>query len=365
MRIYFSPNLVDSVQLQAVAISKMKPKEKKRTPSEAGKYNSVKKKNRIQSNLFKRAFLHSLATENLIMPPNDGEHFSANWKGLQEVRLQTASKRPRSGKWRQKSPNLQSACPTVCLSYSKCKHDVIVLCYCRVDIWFDDVDPDDIEATVGAEAAEIMRKRQGVCKNATANMLVKEKSFEGLTRVVAIDCEMVGVGPHGEDSILARVSLVNHFGKCIYDKYVKPSEHVTDYRTAVSGIRPTDIAEGEDVATVRKEVADILHGRIVVGHAIHNDFKVLLLDHPKKKIRDTQKYKPFMKTTKVPCHVKRDLVVIVGQKVQDAQAAMRLYTLVKKQWEADFKKSAAERRKKRKPKAPENGKTRPGAGLSS
>lgn len=66
-----------------------------------------------------------------------------------------------------------------------------------------------------------------------------------LTRAVAIDCEMVGVGPDGEDSILARVSLVNQFGKCIYDKYVKPTEKVTDYRTAVSGIRPEDIKDGK------------------------------------------------------------------------------------------------------------------------
>ncbi|XP_019739097.1 RNA exonuclease 4 isoform X2 [Hippocampus comes] len=311
-----------------------------------------------------------LATENLIMPPNDGEHFSANWKGLQEsFKSSQMTNKTRASQQEPNGPSQEgkdkasqnahhsSVSKAKTDSGPKAKHRTVdpkakrpVAADAKqhaaaerksqlkangkqaakkrkveakeskpteVDIWFDDVDPDDIEATVGAEAAEIMRKRQGVCKNATANMLVKEKSFEGLTRVVAIDCEMVGVGPHGEDSILARVSLVNHFGKCIYDKYVKPSEHVTDYRTAVSGIRPTDIAEGEDVATVRKEVADILHGRIVVGHAIHNDFKVLLLDHPKKKIRDTQKYKPFMKTTKVPCHVKRDLVVIVGQKVSN------------------------------------------------
>lgn len=66
-----------------------------------------------------------------------------------------------------------------------------------------------------------------------------------LTKAVAMDCEMVGVGPDGEDSIVARVSLVNQFGKCIYDKYVKPTEKVTDYRTAVSGIRPDDIKNGE------------------------------------------------------------------------------------------------------------------------
>ena len=66
------------------------------------------------------------------------------------------------------------------------------------------------------------------------------------TKIIGIDCEMVGVGHGGKDSVLARVSLVNHFGHCIYDKFVKPREKVTDYRTAVSGIRPKDIENGQD-----------------------------------------------------------------------------------------------------------------------
>ncbi|AWP17604.1 RNA exonuclease 4 isoform 2 [Scophthalmus maximus] len=234
------------------------------------------------------------------------------------------------------------------------------------DLWFDDVDPDDIEATVGAEAAEIMRRKQGVQKSKDPeSALVKEKAFEGLTRAVAIDCEMVGVGPDGEDSILARVSLVNHFGKCIYDKYVKPTEKVTDYRTAVSGIRPEDIKDGEDVRTVRREVGEILQGRIVVGHAIHNDLKILLLDHPKKKIRDTQKYKPFKKIVKsgrpalkVLCREILNVKVQQGEhsSVQDAQATMRLYTMVRKQWEAEIKASHrnkdSDKKSDRKPKFP-------------
>ena len=68
-----------------------------------------------------------------------------------------------------------------------------------------------------------------------------------LTKAVAMDCEMVGVGSGGEDSVLARVSLVNQFGKCIYDKYVKPREHVTDYRTEFSGIRPADLKNGKPI----------------------------------------------------------------------------------------------------------------------
>lgn len=65
-----------------------------------------------------------------------------------------------------------------------------------------------------------------------------------LTKAVAMDCEMVGVGTDGVDSILARVSIVNQFGQCIYDTFVKPTESVTDYRTHVSGVRPQDVAKG-------------------------------------------------------------------------------------------------------------------------
>ena len=79
----------------------------------------------------------------------------------------------------------------------------------------------------------------------TKSVLVKETAFQGVTRAIAMDCEMVGVGLKGEESILARVSIVNHFGHCVYDKYVKPREKVTDYRTHVSGIRPEDIVDGE------------------------------------------------------------------------------------------------------------------------
>lgn len=241
----------------------------------------------------------------------------------------------------------------------------------EADMWFDDVDADDIEATVGTEAADIMRVKQGVQKSSaqdTENALVKHGAFEGLTKAVAMDCEMVGVGPDGEESILARVSIVNHFGKCIYDKFVKPTEKVTDYRTFVSGIRPEDIKDGEDVKKVQREVADILKGRILVGHAIHNDLKILLLDHPKKKVRDTQKYKPFRKAVKsarpslkVLCRTVLNVKVQQGEhsSVQDAQATMRLYTMVKKHWEAELKADRNSResnqKSERRPRAPAKG----------
>ncbi|NXM75545.1 REXO4 exonuclease, partial [Serilophus lunatus] len=223
----------------------------------------------------------------------------------------------------------------------------------EADIWFDDVDPKDIEAAIGPEAAKIARRNLGLetgqSKESVEQVLVKENAFDGLTRAVAMDCEMVGVGPKGEDSIVARVSIVNQFGKCIYDKYVKPTEKVTDYRTAVSGIRPQNVKKGEDFKTVQKEVADILKGRILVGHALQNDLKVLFLDHPRKMMRDTQRYKPFKErvksskpSLKLLCETLLNVKVQTSEhcSIQDAQAAMRLYTLEKKKWEAAVKNKA-------------------------
>ncbi|KAF0718373.1 hypothetical protein DYB28_001619 [Aphanomyces astaci] len=55
--------------------------------------------------------------------------------------------------------------------------------------------------------------------------------------IVAMDCEMVGVGVGGTRSVLARCSIVDFNGDVVYDEHVKPLEKVTDYRTHVSGIR--------------------------------------------------------------------------------------------------------------------------------
>ena len=143
-------------------------------------------------------------------------------------------------------------------------------------IWFDDVDeslldPDDL---IPAAITKTESCKNSESEDKREDPLVKNKSFTGFTKAIAMDCEMVGVGYTGSESILARVSIVNHFGHCIYDRYVKPREKVTDYRTAVSGIRPSDIENANDFKTVQKEVSDILNNRILVGHAIRHDLKV-------------------------------------------------------------------------------------------
>jgi len=68
---------------------------------------------------------------------------------------------------------------------------------------------------------------------------------------VAIDCEMVGVGPNGAESSVARVSVVNYHGAVLLDVYVQQRERVTDYRTKYSGIRKEHMLNGTALSTLR------------------------------------------------------------------------------------------------------------------
>jgi len=172
-------------------------------------------------------------------------------------------------------------------------------------------------------------------------------SKKRIGKYVAMDCEMVGVGPEGKESVLARVSIVNYYGNVILDKFVLPREKVVDYRTHVSGITKEILKDAEPFLDVQKEVADILKDKIVVGHALQHDFGALLLDHPYKLVRDTSHYKPFRKITngRTPS-LKKLTKVILGLDVQggehssveDAQATMLLYRKVRNEWEKELRK---------------------------
>ena len=53
--------------------------------------------------------------------------------------------------------------------------------------------------------------------------------------MLSLDCEMVGVGPDGTRSALARVCIVNEQGNVLLDVHCKPKERVTDYRWGGGG----------------------------------------------------------------------------------------------------------------------------------
>lgn len=74
------------------------------------------------------------------------------------------------------------------------------------------------------------------------------------TTVVALDCEMVGTGPGGCCSELARCSILDYHGNILYDEYVRPCQPVTDYRTPWSGIHRHHLHDATPFAQARQEV---------------------------------------------------------------------------------------------------------------
>ena len=154
--------------------------------------------------------------------------------------------------------------------------------------------------------------------------------------VLAIDCEMVGVGRNGKESILARVSILDYYGKVLIDEYVKPTEEVTDYRTEITGITPEKIENGRRFKNAQSLVRLIINNCVLVGHDIKHDLEVLKIDHPKHKIRDTQQFPKFQECLQRKKPSLKDLVRKYLRKeihsgehdsVQDAKFTLLLYRI--------------------------------------
>lgn len=66
-------------------------------------------------------------------------------------------------------------------------------------------------------------------KEAKQQKRKQERTAEWIdnVRILAMDCEMVGVGLSGKTSVLARCSIVDYDGNVVYDKHVRPVEKVT------------------------------------------------------------------------------------------------------------------------------------------
>ena len=169
--------------------------------------------------------------------------------------------------------------------------------------------------------------------------------WTSVTPCLSLDCEFVGVGSDGKDDALARVSLVNFHEVVLYDRFVKPSEPVTDYRTAVSGIKPS-LVHGKSAISfsqAQREVAKLIEGRILVGHAIHNDLGVLQLSHPKHLLRDTSRSRLLCpegrpRSLKNLAREVLSLKIQAGahDSVQDARVTLQLYKHFRVRWEKEI-----------------------------
>jgi hypothetical protein len=134
--------------------------------------------------------------------------------------------------------------------------------------------------------------------NSNASTTSSTSSSSGLseavgnvTPIVAIECEMVGVGPGCLRSPWLGLGPV--FGSQVFRaRFVLQEEQAVDYRTSASEIRAQDVdglmnRDAVSLKQVQRDVAAILSNRTLVGHSIDSDLQTLVMAHPKLLIRDT------------------------------------------------------------------------------
>lgn len=212
----------------------------------------------------------------------------------------------------------------------------------------DDVAPMTfIGATLWSNESEIATTNNSIddiTNGIRINQMDSKKKLPG--KYLAIDCEFVGVGPEGAENALARVSIVNFYGYVVYDKYVRPTEKVTDWRTWVSGITPKHMKEAITFKQAQSEAAKILAGKVLVGHAVSHDLESLFLSHPKSMIRDTTRYQPFRAIAKgktpglkklTQHFLKIEIQDGEHSSVEDARATMLLFRMHRKDFEKSLK----------------------------
>lgn len=220
-------------------------------------------------------------------------------------------------------------------------------------VWFE-VDEASLKRS---EAEALVASGKPLC---ILDLFPEPKGHRKDGKFVAMDCEFVGVGADGMQNALARVSLVNYYGEVLLDTFVRPKERIIDYRSEISGVRPEHMRTAADFSAVQLEVVRLLSEKIVVGHGLYNDFRVLMLSHPRRLIRDTSKHRRFRAITKgMTPSLRRLAKDILGvqihegehDSVDDARVAMLLYRSCKDDWEnALFRQEGKEVKAKKRDK---------------
>ena len=176
-------------------------------------------------------------------------------------------------------------------------------------------------------------------------------------RKIAIDCEMMqsNIG-----QVLGRVSVVNYEGATIFDTFVCYPEPITITNTneQFSGIDLNDIDPqngAQPFSEVQAHLVELLRDRIVIGHDIQKDLKVISMDLPSHilrlqgfalrltpvtfdiTVRDTQKYSRYRQYANRSSHqgpsLKNLALEVLGRpikqgrvsSVEDAIATMEVY----------------------------------------
>ncbi|KAL4434133.1 hypothetical protein ABPG75_000574 [Micractinium tetrahymenae] len=160
--------------------------------------------------------------------------------------------------------------------------------------------------------------------------------------LVALDVEYahLRLAPDGcHVSLPAEVCAVDAEGRVLLYEHCNPLEEIPDQHRRrwrhVGGAPPALWQHAPPLAEVRRRLAVLLEGRILVGHHLRKDLAALALSHPGEAIRDTLQYRELQGRRGSGRKLADLSAERLGRRIQapgqrhspreDAQAAMDLY----------------------------------------
>lgn len=141
--------------------------------------------------------------------------------------------------------------------------------------------PQDFSLVTSTIAKEIYVLKKTVCSPESDPLASKRK-------VIVLDCEMA-YSDHDTDEAVS-ICIVDFFtGEVLMNKLVKPHEVIVEHRSRTHGITRkglnTALRQGQTLngwRETRKELfTHIDSNTVIIGHAVHNDLRVLRVCHTK------------------------------------------------------------------------------------
>lgn len=139
---------------------------------------------------------------------------------------------------------------------------------------------------------------------------------------------------------LARLSIVNYNGHVLIDTFVKPKGKITNFRSWISGVYPQSMKNAMPYDEARDRAIEIMSGRVIVGHSLKHDFKVINWEPLQGNVRDLATYKKYLDDNNHVKSLKRLTNEFLGKEIQtgshnsvvDARSALCLYRIVENSW---------------------------------
>ncbi|ELA42668.1 uncharacterized protein VICG_00420 [Vittaforma corneae ATCC 50505] len=91
--------------------------------------------------------------------------------------------------------------------------------------------------------------------------------------LIAIDCEMMQCE---NETQVGRVSMLDHTGRIIYDKFIRPKAKVTNYLEQYSGLNEDNTSGGIALEKLNEDLLSIIGtNTYLLGHGLENDLEAL------------------------------------------------------------------------------------------